>query len=196
MAAVDFSRYKRIVQYLWDPEPTNLESSDLPLWCLGSQYTGPSMLENPSIPGDINLHSQDSPRETGPEKQIASEQSIQAVTPESVTEGVGSGFAHNGMTANIEDGGWPVAFLDDFESKLRFSYRTGFPVIPRSQDPRASSSMSFSVRLRSQLSDQGGFASDTGWGCMIRSGQSLLANSVVILQLSRGTYSFNITGHS
>ncbi|KFY26115.1 hypothetical protein V491_01459 [Pseudogymnoascus sp. VKM F-3775] len=186
MAAVDFSRYKRIVQYLWDPEPTNLDSSDLPLWCLGDQYMTSPMSKHTSVPSGTDLTSHDSFHET-PQKRTDVEKSIQAVTsPESVVGGRNSGFSQEGTTSDVEDGGWPVAFLDDFESKLRFSYRTGFPVIPRSEDPKATSSMSFSVRLRSQLSDQGGFSSDTGWGCMIRSGQSLLANSMVILRLSRG----------
>lgn len=189
MAAVDFSRYKRIVQYLWDPEPTNLDSSDLPLWCLGDQYMAPSMSKQASVPGDMDLPSHDSSHET-PQNRTDAEKSTQAVAPpESAARGIDSGFSQEGTGSEVEDGGWPVAFLDDFESKLRFSYRTGFPLIPRSEDPKASSSMSFSVRLRSQLSDQGGFASDTGWGCMIRSGQSLLANSMVILRLSRGTHS-------
>lgn len=189
MAAVDFSRYKRIVQYLWDPEPTNLDSSDLPLWCLGDQYTAPSMSKHASVHGDMESPSQNRSPETL-QKRPTAEKSIQAATsPESVAGGVNSSFSQEGTTSDVEDGGWPVAFVDDFESRLRFSYRAGFPVIPRSEDPKASSSMSFSVRLRSQLSDQGGFSSDTGWGCMIRSGQSLLANSVAMLRLSRGMFS-------
>lgn len=145
------------------------------------------MSNHASVPGDADLPSHDSSHET-PQKRTDVETSIQAVTPpESVVGGIDSGFSQEGTASDVEDGGWPVAFLDDFESKLRFSYRSGFPVIPKSEDPKASSSMSFSVRLRTQLSDQGGFASDTGWGCMIRSGQSLLANSMVILRLSRGT---------
>jgi cysteine protease ATG4 len=47
--------------------------------------------------------------------------------------------------------------------------------------------MTLSVRLRSQLVDSQGFTADTGWGCMIRSGQSLLANALCILSLGRGT---------
>ncbi|KAJ9134747.1 Cysteine protease [Pleurostoma richardsiae] len=35
------------------------------------------------------------------------------------------------------------------------------------------------------LGEQGGFTSDSGWGCMIRSGQSLLANTLAICYLGR-----------
>ncbi len=42
------------------------------------------------------------------------------------------------------------------------------------------------MRLKTSFGDQSGFSSDTGWGCMIRSGQSLLANALIINRLGRG----------
>ncbi|KAJ5288463.1 hypothetical protein N7478_001493 [Penicillium angulare] len=79
---------------------------------------------------------------------------------------------------------WPEDFLIDFESRLWMTYRSNFPPIPHSHNPNATSSMTLGVRLRSQLMDSQGFTSDTGWGCMIRSGQSLLANTLCILLLA------------
>jgi hypothetical protein len=83
---------------------------------------------------------------------------------------------------------WPEAFMKDFESRIWMTYRSNFTPIPRNNTPEATSSMSLGVRLRSQLMDSQSFTSDTGWGCMIRSGQSLLANTLCILLLGRGDY--------
>ncbi|KAJ6115139.1 hypothetical protein N7486_000917 [Penicillium sp. IBT 16267x] len=80
---------------------------------------------------------------------------------------------------------WPEAFLMDFESRIWMTYRSNFAPIPRNHSPEATSLMTLGVRLRTQLMDSQGFTSDTGWGCMIRSGQSLLANTLCILLLGR-----------
>ena len=182
MTNVDFGRYKRIVQYFWDPEPTNVDGLRSPVWCLGRKYVLPSESE-------MRLPLQPSPDESFTD--IAdSNQVVQSVTPpESINSSVDSTLAYEEPAANNtrEDGGWPTPFLDDFEAKIWLTYRSNFPAIARSQDPKAFNAMTFSARLRSQLIDQNGFTSDTGWGCMIRSGQSLLANASLILRLGRGT---------
>ncbi|KAG4028713.1 hypothetical protein MFRU_019g00070 [Monilinia fructicola] len=183
MTTVDLGRYKRLVQYFWDPEPTNDTASRSPIWCLGEEYLVP---EKSSTSAPVI----DSPPQEGGYLPAQSAQSPPTTTksttpPDSKVGSLESGSAYDDCDTSNRDGGWPTAFLDDFEAKIWLTYRSNFPAIPKSQDPKAFSAMSLSVRLRSQLVDQGGFTSDTGWGCMIRSGQSLLANALLTLRMGR-----------
>jgi cysteine protease ATG4 len=59
---------------------------------------------------------------------------------------------------------WPPDFYEDFTSRLWMTYRHNYPPIRPSNHK-----------------------TDIGWGCMLRSGQSLLANALLIHFLSRGT---------
>ncbi|KAK2628888.1 hypothetical protein QTJ16_001991 [Diplocarpon rosae] len=173
MTAVDFSKYKRIVQYFWDPEPTNDAALRSPVWCLGKEYK-----VSPKHPA-TNITASSHP-DLKSASAASGHPAHPATPPDSTASSVGSA-----VYDDDEEGGWPSPFLDDFESKIWLTYRSQFPTIPKSQDPKALSSMSLSVRLRSKLVEPAGFTSDTGWGCMIRSGQSLLANALVTLRLGR-----------
>ena len=174
MSSVDFGRYKRIVQAFWDPEPKNDDASGSCIWCLGREYTATSMAnglqdqENESSRKDAALDGQDGGQDAKRIKVAA-------------TNGTSAGEPEIQSHDSQADRGWPSEFLDDCESRLWFTYRSGFTAIQKSSN----ASMTLSVRLRS-LGDQGGFTSDTGWGCMIRSGQSLLANALIMLRLGRG----------
>jgi cysteine protease ATG4 len=149
MNATDIERCrKRIVQYLWDPEPKNDEEPGSPIWCLGTRYP-PQCVEE-------------------------------------TDESRNPDYGQQQNTTNTSAPGWPEAFLLDFESKIWMTYRSNFPPIPKDAGQEGNSSLTLGVRLRSQLIEAQGFTSDTGWGCMIRSGQSLLANSMAILLLGRG----------
>lgn len=174
---IDFGR--RMVQLFWDPEPTNDVVVDAPVWCLGSSYKLNGNFSSPKTrtPTEASPRTRDAPPTTYPSAPITPPHS----TPSSFDESL----AYEEVPV---DGGWPSAFLDDFESRLWMTYRSEFEPIAKPRDPKAFSALSFPMRIKSQLVDQNGFVSDSGWGCMIRSGQMLLANTVAIHRLGRSTH--------
>lgn len=190
--AAEFGRYgRRIVKLIWDPEPTNDPSANLPVWCLGCSYTHDSASPR-TLPA-----SEDTP-ETSHDDTTKASGAIPTNAPDTPPDSVSSSFSSSLAYDDLgQDGGWPTAFLDDFESRIWMTYRSGFEIIPKSTDPKATYALSFAMRLKT-LGDQSGFSSDSGWGCMIRSGQSLLANALSACYLGRGksniTYPPNLLG--
>lgn len=72
---------------------------------------------------------------------------------------------------------WPRDFVLDQGSLFCFTYRTGFPKIPRDSSQQPSPATWFG--------HGDGFTTDVGFGCMIRSTQTLLANVLSTLRLGR-----------
>jgi cysteine protease ATG4 len=202
MSNVDFGPYRRIVQLIWDPEPVNDRDVDQPVWCLGRSYrlgdakrvrdgnpqatsqgTGkPATLEPANTTERQSALGLSPPSEAASGSSPASLVNAPETPPDSATSSFSSSLAYEDPG---QEGGWPQEFVNDFGSKFWMTYRSEFEPIPRSSDPKASSALSFSMRIKSQLVDQAGFSSDSGWGCMIRSGQSLLANTLATLRLGR-----------
>ncbi|EEQ35540.1 Cysteine protease atg4 [Microsporum canis] len=206
------NQYKKIIQFFWDPEPKN-DDSGLPIWCLGCEYQQPAASsqastqilepeshhasqelsserpsERPSEADSVSKKNETQERRSygKPGERRTSTDDNRPTTPSSAI----SSFVHlstpaGSGSAEAATPAWPPLFLDDFESRLWITYRSHFPPIPKTGGS-SSSSMPLGVRLRSQLIDTQGFTSDTGWGCMIRSGQSLLANTLLFLRLGRG----------
>jgi cysteine protease ATG4 len=181
--ADEIARYgKRFVRYFYDPMPRNDDISGAPIWCLGRRYESQppplttSLQNSPSLQASSTFKDSESLSEhdsrTGDTVHVQNEAGAEAPNAEALKE-------------DNDDGGWPAPFLDDFESRIWLTYRSNFTPIARAQDPKATAAMSFAVRLRT-LAQQEGFTSDTGWGCMIRSGQSLLANALLETRLGRG----------
>nr|Q8NJJ3.1 RecName: Full=Probable cysteine protease ATG4; AltName: Full=Autophagy-related protein 4; AltName: Full=Pexophagy zeocin-resistant mutant protein 8 [Komagataella pastoris]AAL25849.1 Paz8 [Komagataella pastoris] len=89
---------------------------------------------------------------------------------------------------SIKDGNkksttYSQSFIDDVYSKIWLTYRAGFPPIARDKD---SPTFTLGALLRGQFDfNEIGFTSDAGWGCMIRTSQSLLANALLFLHLGR-----------
>ncbi|KAF2858735.1 hypothetical protein K470DRAFT_259538 [Piedraia hortae CBS 480.64] len=174
MAESDISRLsKKVVRYFWDPPARN--EDDAEIWCLGRHY-------------DSRFHARRAANcravlvSTAHSQSDSSQAESGAVI---VNNDHPEQSAENGKadltTAEEEALGWPLDFLDDLEARIWLTYRNGFPLIPRSAD---SGNMSFAMKMR-MMGNQNGYTSDTGWGCMIRSGQSLLANTLTLLQLGR-----------
>ncbi|ETN45568.1 uncharacterized protein HMPREF1541_09400 [Cyphellophora europaea CBS 101466] len=187
MSGVDV---KRFVRYFYDPPPKYDDMSGASIWFLGKEYpaTPPkpvSTTDHEDIvevesstdshdPSEATASTQDEQQTSRPPAQSGSFDDAQHVSGDNLPS----------LSNDPADGGWPQPFLDDFESRVWMTYRSNFQPILRSQDPSAASAMTFSVRLRN-LTEREGFSSDTGWGCMIRSGQSLLSNALVMLHLGR-----------
>ncbi|KAM0789478.1 hypothetical protein ACM66B_000298 [Microbotryomycetes sp. NB124-2] len=84
--------------------------------------------------------------------------------------------------------GWPSLFFHDFYSRIALTYRTGFPPIPCSSPGAVGSNgmlNAISMTLNRSARTADGLTSDTGWGCMLRTGQSMLANAMVAVHLGR-----------
>lgn len=99
--------------------------------------------------------------------------------------------------------GWPPAFYHDFYSRIQLTYRSGFSPLPSSPSSgpvnsvanafssmmtnlNASIGRSMSIGNLGDTQPPTGLSSDTGWGCMLRTGQSLLANALMDVHLGRG----------
>ncbi|KAG6837140.1 hypothetical protein H0H93_014045 [Arthromyces matolae] len=99
---------------------------------------------------------------------------------------------------------WPVEFYADFTSRVWLTYRSHFPPIrdirladlesdpttdfwkKSSRDDDNFIAPSPSVSRRSWAwGGEKGWTSDSGWGCMLRTGQSLLANALIHHHLGR-----------
>lgn len=211
VANVDFSRYRRLIRTFWDPEPVNDIALDQTVWCLGAAYrlsdddgchesvtaSGSGASQGPSrqpIREPLSLSPLERPGdETGPQRGIprTNTEVLSGSSAVDDTIVISTPFISSSSNGELQPpahacGGWPRGFLDDFESRFWMTYRSDFEPIPSSSDPGASTTLTLPMRIRTRLGGQSSFSSDIGWGCMIRSGQSLLANALSMLRLGRG----------
>ena len=177
MTGVDIGRYKRIVQDFLDPDLANEHGSTSSIWCLGTEYP-PQRLH------DARTHPHSGVCDPHDNEEATSAPVNGVDKAETLTHSVDGDDQYSEPPSAEKRPtipAWPSGFLNEAEARVWLTYRSNFPPIAKSAD----ASMTLSVRLRS-LVDPQGFTSDTGWGCMIRSGQCLLANALVLMILGKG----------
>ena len=195
---------KRFVRYFYDPPPKYDDMSGTSIWLLGKEYkaTPPKPVTTTDHDDVVEVESSTDSHDpseaasapsTTAETQQQQQQQRQQSEPQPESQSTSSfddaqlitgGENTPSLSNDPSDRGWPIPFLDDFESRVWMTYRSNFTPIPRGHEAASDTGLSWSVRLRS-LTEREGFSSDSGWGCMIRSGQSLLANALIMLHLGR-----------
>ncbi|EGO22797.1 cysteine protease required for autophagy [Serpula lacrymans var. lacrymans S7.9] len=171
----------RAMRFLMDSDSTPDKCSE-PIWLLGVQHLGYEPPPPPVTPGRrSSVESRRSPsfRSSASSSQTVSELS-QSQPP----------------SAKHPGSNWPPVFYADFTSRIWLTYRSQFYPIRDSTLSALESEMAVASqgplpsspqpkRWNWPVGGEKGWTSDAGWGCMLRTGQSLLANALLHLHLGR-----------
>jgi cysteine protease ATG4 len=166
-------RLDKAMRYLLDSDSTPDKRMD-PIWILGLKHPG----------------SADSPMSPGSTRGLRSPSDNQLSSSLSSSLSASTSSEHN-LSAN-----WPPVFYEDFTSRIQLTYRSQFAPIRDTtlaalsydpDDPSCGPPPSPPSKKWFGLTEKG-WTSDAGWGCMLRTSQSLLANTLLHLHLGRGSF--------
>jgi cysteine protease ATG4 len=191
------------MRYLLDSDAVPDKCTD-PIWLLGVHHPGyePPPPAPPSPGAEKKRRSSASPpvsfrsstsSTTFPESPLSQSTSSLAVS---------SGKSTNANNKLDPSANWPPAFYHDFTSRVWLTYRSQFSIPIRDMrlgdlsttdnwegvacPPGPGSPVSAGKRSWPWGGGEKTWNSDSGWGCMLRTGQSLLANALVYTHLGRG----------
>ena len=189
----------KAMRYLLDSDSTPDKCTD-PIWLLGLQHPGYDPSAEPA-PALSRRGSVDSRRTS----------SFRTSTSSTVSASPGGGNAHSPSSSKNHAAHWSPEFYADFTSCMWITYRTHFQpirdssltVLEREQAEVAAAATTGSpIPISSSPPSkrwwpggEKGWTSDTGWGCMLRTGQSLLATALIHLHLGRGSCAFDFHQH-
>ncbi|KAG9124898.1 Cysteine protease atg4 [Ceratobasidium sp. 392] len=194
----------KVMRYLTDSDATPDHCTD-PIWLLGVQHPGheppdPSQSPPPTQSPTMPSHRRDS-TESSLATQLHRKNRVPpggfTLHPNPSLTSVSSFTIESGGPSKYA-GSWPPAFYEDFTSLLWLTYRSHYtpirdtslealaPLAPCDMDMLPRESLPASPRRWNWPGQADkSWTSDTGWGCMLRTGQSLLANALIHLHLGR-----------
>lgn len=171
--------FQRVVQLFWDKDLENTDHEN-PIVVLGNTYK--SKLDSPrddsddSFTGSTSNENQDNgPQQNKPMSDF-----------KQYFQGFGIGGTNNSPKKRENElNKWPQEFIDDVYTRIWLTYRTKFDPITRDEDGPSPLSLHNLIRGQNFELTSEYFTTDCGWGCMIRTGQTLLANALLNLHLGR-----------
>ncbi|KII83879.1 hypothetical protein PLICRDRAFT_702172 [Plicaturopsis crispa FD-325 SS-3] len=186
----------KAVRYLLDSDSTPDKCTD-PIWLLGLQHPG---YEAPPPP----VSSSASSITPTPSGRRSSVDSLVRRSPSSFRSS-SSSSSQNELSQSQPPSSrgdprhpganWPPVFYADFTSLIWLTYRSQFQPIRDSAlsaldsdpgtEPQSQGGSPQQKRWNWPIGGEKGWTSDAGWGCMLRTGQSLLANALVHMHLGR-----------
>ncbi|KAF8654308.1 hypothetical protein AX16_003536 [Volvariella volvacea WC 439] len=192
-------RALKIFNHILDSDATPDKCPD-PIWILGVQHPGwepppPVASSRSSVSGK----NKNSFRSSTSSSILSSANSSELSLSQSQLSTVTSGSV-TPTTSKHPGASWPPVFYADFTSRIWLTYRSQFPPIKDtrlSELPEtpaeaaaqlaaaAATPNAPSMRTRFWGGGERGWTSDSGWGCMLRTGQTLLANALVNIYLGR-----------
>jgi cysteine protease ATG4 len=183
----------KAMRYLLDSDAVPDKSTD-PIWLLGVEHIGYE--PNPPTPPAAGRRSS-----IGSRRSPTSSRSSTLSSPTSAMPGGDPALSQSqpAPSSTPKDPGrhWPPVFYADYTSRIWLTYRSQFlPIRDISLEELNSSSVDVAALSASPqpkkwnwpLGGEKCWSSDAGWGCMLRTGQSLLANALLHVHLGRGTH--------
>ncbi|QPG73044.1 hypothetical protein FOA43_000348 [Brettanomyces nanus] len=185
--ANNFGGLQHVIEYIWDNPSLNDDFTNS-LVVLGNSYN-PQKPDNRADKDDETRKDEDDDKLANP---INFRGEIKSFFDKLTNDVNGNAFGGTlpwqspmALVSTVNHP-WPKDFLDDVKTRIWFTYRSGFPIIPR--DVNGPSPLSLGSLFRGTLdlsTVNQGFTTDAGWGCMIRTSQSLLANALLNIHVGR-----------